>query len=211
MTARFIPTTHDKLREGDRIRGTFEATVATRDPNEPCTLPILLVGGTSPWLLEDIDLAAMQLSVLEVPAPVTVEEMAEALRASLTPMDYHLSLDARDKVRKLLARYDASQAAQPAEEAPASRKLTMTINLTEAEQAVLESLSTRKDLPPERVLIQGLKLYQLQVDAPEQLAILSAEQAAALRPVVRWAIGYYGITTIERSSFAAAFREYGDE
>lgn len=43
-------------------------------------------------------------------------------------------------------------------------KKTMTLNLTEQEMEVLESLSTQKDLSKTAVLRQALRLYQL-VDA----------------------------------------------
>ncbi|HBH53720.1 MAG TPA: transcriptional regulator [Planctomycetaceae bacterium] len=43
-------------------------------------------------------------------------------------------------------------------------KRTMTLNLTEAEMAVLEDLCTRKDLSKTAVLRQALRLYQV-VDA----------------------------------------------
>ncbi len=43
-------------------------------------------------------------------------------------------------------------------------KKTMTLNLTEQEMEVLESLSTQKDLTKTAVLRQALRLYQL-VDA----------------------------------------------
>ena len=43
-------------------------------------------------------------------------------------------------------------------------KRTMTLNLTEREMEVLESLSTQKDLSKTAVLRQALRLYQL-VDA----------------------------------------------
>ena len=40
-------------------------------------------------------------------------------------------------------------------------KRTMTLNLTEAEMQVLESLSTQKDLSKTAVIRQALRLYQL--------------------------------------------------
>lgn len=42
-----------------------------------------------------------------------------------------------------------------------SDKKTMTLNLTEAEMAVLEKLSIEKDLTKTAVLRQALRLYQL--------------------------------------------------
>lgn len=42
-----------------------------------------------------------------------------------------------------------------------SDKKTMTLNLTEAEMAVLEKLSVEKDLTKTAVLRQALRLYQL--------------------------------------------------
>jgi hypothetical protein len=43
----------------------------------------------------------------------------------------------------------------------ATDKKTMTLNLTEAEMAALEKLSTQKDLSKTAVLRQALRLYQL--------------------------------------------------
>lgn len=43
-------------------------------------------------------------------------------------------------------------------------KKTMTLNLTEEEMAVLETLSTQKDMSKTAVMRQALRLYQL-VDA----------------------------------------------
>jgi hypothetical protein len=40
-------------------------------------------------------------------------------------------------------------------------KRTMTLNLTEAEMGVLESLSAQKDLSKTAVIRQALRLYQL--------------------------------------------------
>ena len=40
-------------------------------------------------------------------------------------------------------------------------KKTMTLNLTDAEMAVLEELSTKKDLSKTAVLRQALRLYQV--------------------------------------------------
>ncbi len=40
-------------------------------------------------------------------------------------------------------------------------KRTMTLNLTDAEMRVLESLSTQKDLSKTAVIRQALRLYQL--------------------------------------------------
>ena len=42
-----------------------------------------------------------------------------------------------------------------------SAKRTMTLNLTEAEMAVLEELSLRKELSKTAVLRQALRLYQM--------------------------------------------------
>ena len=42
-----------------------------------------------------------------------------------------------------------------------SVKRTMTLNLTEAEMAVLEELSERKELSKTAVLRQALRLYQI--------------------------------------------------
>lgn len=43
----------------------------------------------------------------------------------------------------------------------AAEKKTMTLNLTDAEMAMLEKLSERKDLSKTAILRQALKLYQL--------------------------------------------------
>lgn len=42
-----------------------------------------------------------------------------------------------------------------------SAKKTMTLNLTDAEMAVLEDLSEKKDLSKTAVLRQALRLYQM--------------------------------------------------
>lgn len=43
---------------------------------------------------------------------------------------------------------------------PTAPKKTMTLNLTDAEMAVLEGLSEKKDLSKTSVLRQALRLYQ---------------------------------------------------
>ncbi len=43
----------------------------------------------------------------------------------------------------------------------AAAKKTMTLNLTDAEMAVLEDLCTKKDLSKTSLLRQALRLYQL--------------------------------------------------
>jgi hypothetical protein len=46
-------------------------------------------------------------------------------------------------------------------EIPMSTKKTMTLNLTDAEMAVLEAMAEAKDLTKTGVLRQALRLYQL--------------------------------------------------
>lgn len=47
-------------------------------------------------------------------------------------------------------------------------KKTMTLNLTDAEMAVLEELSAKKDLSKTAVLRQALRLYQMVSDRVER-------------------------------------------
>lgn len=47
------------------------------------------------------------------------------------------------------------------EKIPMSTKKTMTLNLTEAEMAVLEELCEKKDLSKTAILRQALRLYQM--------------------------------------------------
>jgi predicted transcriptional regulator len=57
------------------------------------------------------------------------------------------------------------------EESMATKK-TMTLNLTDAEMAVLEELSEKKDLSKTAVLRQALRLYQMvnvRIDRGEKL------------------------------------------
>ncbi len=42
-----------------------------------------------------------------------------------------------------------------------ANKRTMTLNLTDAEMAALEALSTKKDLSKTAILRQALRLYQM--------------------------------------------------
>ena len=60
----------------------------------------------------------------------------------------------------------------PEGEKSMATKKTMTLNLTDAEMAVLEELSEKKDLSKTAVLRQALRLYQMvnvRIDRGEKL------------------------------------------